>query len=83
MLTKFVKMKAILVHLHRRIYKSSFKHDVGNNEEICQIEGHSDASSKMYFPKFSSTMVKLVFNEICQNEGHSSASSKVNLQNFL
>ena len=61
-ITKLVKLKVILVHLQRwifKIFKIFFNHGEGNENEISQIESYSGACSEMFL-KLSSTMVKVI-----------------------
>ena len=52
MITKLVKMEAILMHLPRCVFKIFFNHGEGNDYEISQNESHSSASSKVKFQHF-------------------------------
>ena len=49
---KFVNMRGIQEYCLKWIFKIFFNHGEGNNEEISLIEGHSGASSNMYFQNF-------------------------------
>lgn len=46
-IVKLVKLKAILVHFQRRIFKIFFNHEEGNDNEIGQIEGNFCAFSRV------------------------------------
>ena len=61
---KLVKLRGILEHFQRCIFKVFFNHDEGNDNEICQNEGHSSASSKVNLPKFPLTMVNKLRQKI-------------------
>ena len=49
---KVVKLRAILEDLQSCIFKIFFNHGEGSIEVISQIEGHSGASSNVYFQNF-------------------------------
>ena len=52
LIKKLVKLKVILVHLQRWIFKMFFNHGEGNDKEISQVESPFSASSKVNFQNF-------------------------------